>query len=108
MKKGTKAAVEHAGKARGKRKPKWLGAVVCMKIMAHKRPVSGEVIGYRVVVAVPNKGRWDAKEEAYVQSFHPTYRIAESSDYSEGVDMGPVLQAWAKVYGKQYRVELFD
>lgn len=92
---------------KGKRKG-FLGAVVRMKVVAHKRPVSGEVIGYRVVVAVPNTGRWCQKEERYVQSFHPKYRVAESGDYTTDTEVVAALEVWQKMFSSKYRVELWD
>ena len=55
---------------------------VAFKIVRVKRPISEEVIGYRMVLAVCNQAQWNHLKGRYEQSFQPTYRITESSDYS--------------------------
>lgn len=54
-----------------------------MKVVEVKRPISGERIGYRMVLALPNKARYCVFSDEYVQSFHPKYRVCESGDTVE-------------------------
>lgn len=53
------------------------------KIVVTKRPVSGEVIGYRMVLAVPNRAQYNLRTKDYEQSFAGRFRITESGDYTE-------------------------
>lgn len=57
-------------------------STVCMKVIEVKRPISRERIGYRIVLAHPNKARWCMFTDEYVQSFAPKYRLCESGDYA--------------------------
>lgn len=50
------------------------------KVVQVKRPVSGKVIGYRMVMAHINNAQYDLTSGEMVQSFHPRYRITESGD----------------------------
>ncbi len=57
--------------------------VAAFKIKVTVRPVSEEQIGFRMVLAHPNKAQWNQRMGCYQQSFHPKYRISESGDYTE-------------------------
>jgi hypothetical protein len=60
-----------------------------LKITATKRPISGDVIGYRIVAAIPNMaGRNYGKE---VPSFRKPYFVCESSDLPS-VSVGDVAR----------------
>ncbi len=52
-------------------------------ILKTKRPVSGEVLGERIVCASINRAKYDPLSKTYVQSFHPRYRIQETGDYTQ-------------------------
>lgn len=54
-----------------------------LKVVTTKRPISGAVIGVRIVLAHINRAQYDMESGEYVQSFHPKYRITESGDYKK-------------------------
>ena len=56
---------------------------LALKIVQTKRPSSGKVIGYRIVLANLNLSGWDVQRQDYCQSFAPCHRVCESGDYSE-------------------------
>ena len=58
-------------------------STVAMKVLEVKRPCSGERIGYRIVLAHPNKARYNVFADEYTQSFDSKYRLRESGDTSE-------------------------
>lgn len=62
-------------------------SAVAFKIVQVKRPVSGQVIGYRMVLAHINEAAFVPCPEGggyYAQSFAPKYRITESGDMHLG------------------------
>lgn len=58
-------------------------STLAMKVVRTKRPTSGAVIGYRIVLAHLNNAAYDIGTGEYTQSFVPKYRLCESGDYRE-------------------------
>lgn len=52
-----------------------------IKVVKVKRPVSGKVIGERLVCAHINRKQYDIFSGEMIQSFAPCHRIAETGDY---------------------------
>ena len=58
-------------------------STVALKVVQTKRPSTGRVIGYRIVLAHLNNAAYDIGTGEMTQSFVPKYRICESGDYRE-------------------------
>lgn len=74
--------------------PDQIRTAAVFKIMALRRPNSGEVIGEQMVIAVPNQGRYDRVLGDYVQSFARKWRICESSPYPPGGITKEIQDKW--------------
>lgn len=59
-----------------------VGSKAFYHIATTKHVSTGMRIGSRILIAVPNKARYDMFLDAMVQSFAPKYLITESGDYS--------------------------
>ena len=77
-----------------------------------KRPISQELLGYRVVAVVPNKAKWHYYKKRYVTSFAAKWRIADTGDFSvkprlpEILKFIKYLKEWHKI--SEIEFEGFD
>ena len=56
---------------------------LAFKIVQTKRPVSEQLIGYRMVLAHINRAQYNQNTGEMVQSFRACYRVTESGDFTE-------------------------
>lgn len=64
-------------------KPKQSPGPCIYKIKETRRPISQELLGYRILVAVPNMDGHEMFSSTPAPSFAPKYLVYESSDYGE-------------------------
>ena len=63
--------------------PKRLELLTC-DLKKMKRPISEDVIGYRLIFVIPNKAKWNMMKGVYETSYHKKYQVYWDGDFNEG------------------------
>ena len=74
-------------------------ATIVVSIRTIKRPISGKVLGYRIVAARKNKAQYVMLTGTYKQSYHPMYRMHEMGDFSSYGEAGMNLKSFLEELG---------
>lgn len=49
-----------------------------------KRPISEEIIAWRLVAVIPNQAKWNMMKNSYETSFHKKYQVYTDGDFNKG------------------------